>query len=147
MPLMETAKDRQNEQRVAKILEDLFDCEVLTTPTDFEYDFVGVVEVDGEDEAVFVGELKCRDIEPFQYPDVFLSKDKREDVERTAKDVGAIPVYIVKFKDGSIWIAELGEDKDFGRVQTIGRNDRGLKKDKEPGYKVKKKHFEKIYGK
>jgi hypothetical protein len=138
MPLFEKESDRINERKVAQELANVLHLAVHITDTTTAYDLYAFYPED-KDKYLFVAEVKCRDCLPNTYPDIFLSKDKREDVEAAAKAIGTTPLFFVKYKNGKIRYFALGADKDFGTPQYQGRTDRGADKDMEMMYNVSNK--------
>ena len=135
MPLFETESDRIKQRKVADKFSERLGVEVHMTAGTAEYDLFAY-DPDDESKVLFIGEVKCRECLPDTYPDVFLSKDKREDVEAWAKKLNTTPLFIVRYKNGKIRFVELGADKDFGEPQYLGRKDRGAAKDMEMMYNV-----------
>jgi hypothetical protein len=141
MPLFEKESDRRNERNVAQVLANVLGVEVHITDTTTAYDLYAFHPKD-EDKYLFIAEVKCRDCLPDTYPDIFLSKDKREDVEAAAKALGTTPLFVVRYKNNKIRYFELGTNKDFGTPQYLGRKDRGAAKDMEMMFTVSNSFME-----
>jgi hypothetical protein len=135
MPLFETSEDRKRQRIVADAFSKKLGVEVYMTDTTEVYDLYALNPED-KNKYWFIGEVKCRDVLPNQYPDIFLSKDKREDVEAQAIILNTTPLFIIRYRNGHIRFLELGADKDFGTPRSQGRRDRGAAKDIEMIYNV-----------
>ena len=84
-----------------------------------------------------VVELKSRNIKSTDYNTIYLSKAKREAVEKFAWDNDTDPFFLVWFKgDDVLKSIALGITRDFGEPEMKGRFDRGDKTDVEPMYLV-----------
>jgi len=141
MPLFETKADRINQRKVADAFSAVLGVEVFMTGGTAEYDLYAHYK-GTTDKYLFIGEVKCRNCLPNKYPDVFLSKDKREDCEAWAKKHNTKALFIVRYSNNKIRYIELSPDKDFGTPTMLGRWDRGAQKDMEMMYNVKNELFE-----
>ena len=101
MPIRESDVDRNNEDRVAGIIEKKFKCEAQPTETLCPYDFVCMR--DGKRMALL--EVRRRNCPHDQHDALFFGRDKYRQLHQLSLGYGRIPIiFVVAFADGDFWV-------------------------------------------
>lgn len=135
--LFVTARDEANEDEVARILSQRWDCFFIKIGRSARVDWL--VQRDGE--LVGVAELKVRARDSAAFQTVFLNVAKYEALTETAKGLGCEAMFVVKFNDCICWIKI--EDIDETQVKVKGRTDRPCN-DVEPAIEIPVKRMRKL---
>ena len=98
-PLYETPEDLAREREVADILEEAWSCSLHKLPLSYHLDFCGCR---GKEILSFI-EVKVRKCLPTTYRSIMLSLNKFQHGLHYAVSTGCPFLFVVAFKDGSIY--------------------------------------------
>ena len=138
----ERPEDRQNEEEIARVIEDKWDCKVVLTPSQSRVDGISYRQVAERRVMGAILEVKNRpSFDRHRHTEFYISKSKYDDSVRMAKACGVPFVLVIRDSAGVILYLKHESTTVY---TTIGEFQRKGRKEKEPVYCINENLFHRI---